>query len=333
MIKKVKKIIGIAAGKGGVGKSTVSVNLALALKECGFSVGLLDADIYGPSLMKMLCVKSLPKQGDEGIIPAVAEGICCMSMAFFNQGATIVRAPIANQVIHQFLHEVEWGELDFLLVDFPPGTGDVQLTLLQEAGFCGIVIVTTPQEVALIDVQKTVEMIQKASVPIYGVVENMSYFEEGGKKHFVFGSGGGARLAESFHLPLLAEIPIDPQIGICGDSGQSLFEGPRSKSGEIFLELSKKITEFPEDNAVHFSLDEGRLKVEWTDGLQRLFKGKEMQRYCPCILCRNEKAKELGESEMVQVNGVGNYGLKIQFSHGCSSGIYPFSLLRGICSN
>ena len=161
MIKNVKKIIGIAAGKGGVGKSTVATALALAFKELGFAVGLLDADIYGPSLVKMLSVESLPKQGEGGIVPGKAKGISCVSMAFFNSQATIVRAPIANQVIHQFLHEVVWGDLDFLIVDFPPGTGDVQLTLLQEANFAGIVIVTTPQDIALIDVEKTVEMLQK----------------------------------------------------------------------------------------------------------------------------------------------------------------------------
>ena len=336
MITKVKKIIGVAAGKGGVGKSTVAVNLALALKELGFSVGILDADIYGPSLMKMLEITTPPTEGEGGIIPGSSYGIACISMAFFNTAATIVRAPIANQVIHQFIRAVVWGELDFLVVDFPPGTGDIQLTLLQEVNFCGMVIVTTPQEVALIDVQKTVEMIQKTTVPICGVFENMSYFEEGSRRHFLFGQGGGKRLADSLHLPLLGEMPIDPQLGMYGDTGKSLFkEAPQSTSAEMFLALGAKMIEMTDTLAVEYSLLEGgsKIKIEWRDGLTREYEGRHVQRYCPCVICRDIKDNDVQEKvEMKSVTAVGKYALKIQFSRGCSSGIYPFAMLRKICS-
>lgn len=335
MTKSVKKIIGIVAGKGGVGKSTVAVNLALALKERGFSVGILDADIYGPSLLKMLEIETPPTQGEAGIMPGRSRGIACMSMAFFNAGATIVRAPIANQVMHQFIHEVVWGELDFLVVDFPPGTGDIQLTLLQEVSFCGMVIVTTPQELSLIDVQKTVEMIQKSTVPICGVLENMSYFEGGDNRHFLFGQGGGKRLADAIFVPLLGEMPLDPVVGACGDMGKSLFqEAPQSVSAQMFLQLAGKVAEMADISTMEYSHNSDKIKIEWVDGLVREYEGREVQRYCPCIVCRDIKDQGLQDKvEIKEVTAVGKYGLKIQFSHGCSSGIYPFAMLRKICSN
>ncbi len=333
MINQVKKIIGVAAGKGGVGKSTVAVNLALALKEQGFSVGILDADIYGPSLVKMLPPDSLPKRSEEGIFPGKSHGLLYISMGFFTAQATIVRAPIANQIIHQFLKEVVWEDLDFLIVDFPPGTGDIQLSLLQEANFSSVVIVTTPQEISLIDVEKTIEMIQKAAVPIYGIIENMSYFEEeGGKRHYLFGQKGGERLSQAFRLPLLVEIPIDPVLGRCSDRGQSPFEQASVSIG-LFLELAEKITGSLEGitEVIHVSLFEG-LKVEWRDGFIRTYKGEEIQMYCPCVLCRDRIYKDGNDAvEITQMTPVGKYGLKLQFSSGCSNGIYPFSMLRKLC--
>lgn len=333
MMNQVKRIIGVAAGKGGVGKSTVAVGLALALKEQGFSVGILDADIYGPSLVKMLPPEIMPQEKEARIIPAKSHGLSYVSMGFFNAQATIVRAPIANQIIHQFLKEVVWEGLDFLIVDFPPGTGDIQLSLLQEAHFSGIVIVTTPQELSLIDVEKTIEMVQKASVPIEGVVENMSYFEdEGGKRHYLFGQKGGKRLADTYHLPLLAEIPIDPMLGSFPDKGWALFNH-LPISAERFLELAEKITGQSEDvpDVIHVSLFEG-LKVEWRDGFVHVYKGEEIQMYCPCVLCKETVHKDKHESVTIkQITPIGKYGLKLQFSSGCSRGIYPFSMLRKLC--
>lgn len=240
-----KHIIAIVAGKGGVGKSAVTVNLALALQKKGYFVGILDADLYGPSLQKMLPMEEAPQEYEKEVntlLPAVGKGIKMISMAYFRREneASMVRAPIANALITQFLHNVHWGDLDYLLLDFPPGTGDIQLTILQEAVLSGAIIVTTPQEVALLDVHKATQMLEKMHVPILGVVENMSYFSDPktGEKHFVFGKGGGRRFAEGRGLPFLGEIPIDPHLSLCLDEGKSIFENyPDSISASSFLSL------------------------------------------------------------------------------------------------
>ena len=221
------KVIAIAAGKGGVGKSSVTVNLALALKKLGYSVGIMDTDIYGPSIRKMLPEDSLPSQKGNVIIPAMCSGIPMISMAYFRKDheAAVVRAPIANGVITQFIRQVEWGNLDFLLIDFPPGTGDVQLTLCQHANLTGAIMVTTPQEVAILDVRKAINMFDQVKVPILGIVENMSYYfhQKTSEKIYIFGQGGGKRLADEAGVPLLGTIPIDPELCVCGDMGQSIF--------------------------------------------------------------------------------------------------------------
>lgn len=218
--------IAIAAGKGGVGKSSVTVNLALALMGSGARVGILDADLYGPSIGKMIPAQD-PLQEVEGwMIPAKGLGIYTISLAYFALGkqATIVRAPIANQIISELIHKVKWPELDFLLIDFPPGTGDIQLTLMQQASLSGAILVTTPQEVALLDVEKAYEMLRYMQVPILGVLENMSYYEQVDGRSYPFGQGGGRKLCDQYGLQLLGEIPLDPAISRCADRGESLFE-------------------------------------------------------------------------------------------------------------
>lgn len=239
-------IIGIAAGKGGVGKSTVSVNLALALSRQGLRVGLLDADLYGPSLRRMLPEDRLPKQEGDKIIPALSRGIRLLSISYFrpeNQ-ATAVRAPIANSMIKKFLLDVSWGDLDYLLIDFPPGTGDIQISLSQQANLTGALMVTTPQEVAIMDVRKAIHLFQQLNVPLLGVVENMSFFQSDEQhRSYPFGKGGGARLADEFALPLLAQIPIDPAISTSGDEGSSLFESGPQNIQDLFLNLSKAVIE------------------------------------------------------------------------------------------
>ena len=236
--------VAIAAGKGGVGKSSVTVNLALALKRAGYSVGVMDADIYGPSIRQMLPESEAPSQKGDVLIPAISQGIRVMSMAYFRHAneATAVRAPIANGVITQFIKNVEWGQLDFLLIDFPPGTGDIQLTLGQQANLTGAVLVTTPQEVALMDVRKAANLFEQVKIPIIGIVENMSYYRSPqGEKIYLFGKGGGERLASEIGVPFLADIPIDSEICRCGDEGRSLFiEGPnQSPSAEAFTRLAE----------------------------------------------------------------------------------------------
>jgi ATP-binding protein involved in chromosome partitioning len=224
--KPIKWTLAIAAGKGGVGKSTVAVHLALALKKQGFTVGILDADIYGPSLQQILPFTTpvLPHpQNKERLLPALAGEIKCISLAYFlREGeAAFWRAPRANGILEQFIHHVEWGVLDFLILDLPPGTGDVHLTLFQSLKLDGAVIVTMPQEVSLIDVRRTIHALEQSSVPIIGVIENMSFFEDpvSGEKRFLFGEGGGRRLSQEKGLFLLGEIPIDPRISLMADSG------------------------------------------------------------------------------------------------------------------
>lgn len=223
----VQAVVAIAAGKGGVGKSSVTVNLALALQAMGYQVGIMDTDIYGPSIRKMLPEDRMPGQKGALIQPALCKGIKMISMAYFRQEnqATAVRAPIANGLISQFINNVQWGKLDFLLVDFPPGTGDVQLTLSQKARLIGAVMVTTPQEIALLDVRKAISLFDQVKVPIIGIIENMSYYQPSEKNEpvYMFGKGGGERLASESGVPLLGKIPLDPFLCTCGDKGESLL--------------------------------------------------------------------------------------------------------------
>jgi len=238
-------IIAIAAGKGGVGKSSVTVNLAIALKRAGYAVGVMDADIYGPSIRRMLPENTMPSQKGETITPALSNGIRVISMAYFRQAneATAVRAPIANGVISQFIKNVDWGPLDFLLIDFPPGTGDIQLTLSQQANLTGALMVTTPQEVAIMDVRKAVHLFDQVNVPIIGIVENMSYFQSNTnqERHYLFGQGGGERLSSEIGVPFLGNIPIDPEICRCGDEGQplSIQGADLSPAAQAFAQLAE----------------------------------------------------------------------------------------------
>ncbi|MDQ8192494.1 Mrp/NBP35 family ATP-binding protein [Roseibacillus persicicus] len=220
----VKHIIAVASGKGGVGKSTVSANLAVALASQGLKVGLCDCDLYGPSIAHMFGVAhhDLTSDENENIIPIEAHGIKLMSMGFLlsDSSPVIVRGPLANRYTQQFLKQVAWGELDVLVLDLPPGTGDIQLTIVQSVALTGSVIVTTPQEIALIDARKAVTMFAKVNVPILGIMENMSWFEcDHGNRYPIFGEGGGAREAERLKVPLLAEIPINPATCQGADSG------------------------------------------------------------------------------------------------------------------
>lgn len=243
----IKAIIGIAAGKGGVGKSTVTVNLALALKNLGLNIGLLDSDIYGPSLRHMLPEDRMPAQQGDRLIPALCRGIRLISMAYFRptQEAAAVRAPIANGLVTQFIRNVDWGELDYLLIDFPPGTGDVQLTLCQQANLTGAVMVTTPQQVALLDVRKAMHLFEQVNIPILGIVENMSYYQQAPNDppQYLFGKGGGERLALEKGVPFLGSIPIDPVISQCGDEGISLFDHKASSSAEAFKRFAEQVVE------------------------------------------------------------------------------------------
>lgn len=247
--KKQPYIIAIAAGKGGVGKSALTANLALALYRMGFAVGVIDADLYGPSMRRMLPENVMPEQRGKEIKPALSNGIEFISMAHFRMAgdATVIRAPIANGMISQFLEEVKWGPLDFLLIDFPPGTGDIQITLSQKARLTGALLVTTPQEVALMDVVKCMKMFEQVQIPIIGLVENMSYYiESNGFKAHPMGMGGGQALARETGHAFIGEIPLHSLIGQTLDIGRSLFEIPGIEAEtlqKVFLDIAVKLVE------------------------------------------------------------------------------------------
>jgi len=223
---KLGRIIAVSSGKGGVGKSTVAVNLAVALAERGLRVGLMDADIYGPNIPRMMGVNAAPQVIDEKIIPLEAHGVKIISLGFLieRDQPAIWRGPIVMKITTQFLRDVDWGQLDFFIVDMPPGTGDAQLSLVQATQVTGALIVTTPQDVAVGDALRGVKMFQRTGVPVLGVVENMSWFEcpHCGKPTALFGSGGGQKLADECELPLLAQVPLYPRVMEGGDTGRPI---------------------------------------------------------------------------------------------------------------
>ncbi|HEY0141643.1 MAG TPA: Mrp/NBP35 family ATP-binding protein [Thermoanaerobaculia bacterium] len=246
----VKYRIAVASGKGGVGKSTVSTNLALSLRALGYSVGLLDADIYGPSQQMMLGIEGRPEIDaiDEKIKPMERHGVKAMSLGMITHAdePVIWRGPMVMKAIDQFLSDVKWGTLDFLVIDLPPGTGDAQLTLTQKAGLTGAVVVTTPQDVALIDARKGLGMFRKVNVPVLGIIENMSYFvcRHCGEREEIFGHGGGKKTAEMLGVPFLGEVPIDPKVVVGGDTGQPIvISDPESPAAQAFRELARGVVE------------------------------------------------------------------------------------------
>jgi ATP-binding protein involved in chromosome partitioning len=223
-IPGIKHVVAVASGKGGVGKSTVAANLAVALEQTGARVGLCDCDIYGPSISLMFGTRERPTATEENkIVPIEQYGLRLMSMGFLldDSSPAILRGPMVTRYTQQFLRQVEWGELDYLVLDLPPGTGDIQLTIVQTVALSGAIIVTTPQEVALIDARKAATMFDKVNVPVLGLIENMSYFmsPSDGKRYYIFGSGGGEREARRLRVPLLGQIPIDIATREAGDRG------------------------------------------------------------------------------------------------------------------
>ena len=244
-IKGTKFTIAISSAKGGVGKSTFATNLALALKQVGCKVGLLDADIYGPSIPKMFDINEKPKSDGQTLTPVMKYDIQCMSIGFLadQQTPMIWRGPMVTSAIKTFTQKVSWKDLDFIIVDMPPGTGDTQLTFSQEIKMDGVIIVSTPQEVALLDVKRGIKMFDKLGVKILGLVDNMSYFKgDDGKKYNIFGEGGVKKTANEFSKEFLGEIPIDPEVGKQGDLGKPIVESnPENKISQIYIDLAKKI--------------------------------------------------------------------------------------------
>lgn len=249
-IPGIKNIIAVASGKGGVGKSTVSANLALALAEADYAVGLLDADIYGPSQQMMMGAKGEPRGTEDGRIhPMMAPGgVNVMSLGFIIDAdqPVIWRGPLLMKALEQLIVDVEWGDLDYLIVDLPPGTGDITLSLCQNVDLAGAVIVTTPQDVALIDARKGLAMFQKLDVEVLGLIENMAAYTcpECGHVDHIFGSGGGRRTAETLNIPFLGEIPLDPAIVVGGDAGHPVVsDRPDSPAAKAFHDLARMLAE------------------------------------------------------------------------------------------
>jgi ATP-binding protein involved in chromosome partitioning len=275
LLPGVKNIIAVASGKGGVGKTTVSVNLALALAKTGAKVGLLDADIYGPSVPLMLGLKASPEVTNNKIQPPEIEGVKVISMGFFyeqSQQAGIYRGPIVSGIVKQFLVDVNWGELDYLIIDLPPGTGDAPLTIAQTIPITGILIVTTPQDVAMNVAVKAIGMFNKLNVPIIGVVENMSYLQcpHCSEQIYLFGQGGGKKISDDFKIPFIGEIPLHPRIREGSDLGRpAVVSEPESVQAQAFTSAAKLVA-----GRISIIADEMRKTMEEE---QKKEKASEMQ--------------------------------------------------------
>jgi len=250
-IAGIRNIVAVGSGKGGVGKTTVSVNLALALAAMGRRVGLLDADVYGPNVPLMMGINRPPRANEERIEPLTKHGVRIMSMGFLNPGdkPLIWRGPMLHSAIQQFLRNVDWGELDYLIIDLPPGTGDVALSLAQSTPITGAVVVTTPSGVSLEDARKAINMFAQVRIPMLGLVENMSYLiaPVSGERIDVFGEGGGKKTAEQMDIAFLGELALDPEVRASGDRGEPvasrLIKGTGDAHAQPFVELAKRIEE------------------------------------------------------------------------------------------
>ncbi len=247
LASQVRNVIAIASGKGGVGKSTISANVAVALAQAGARTGLLDADIYGPNIPTMMGVEHLPKPPDASgrLTPAEAYGVKMMSIGFLvkPEQAMVWRGPMLHNAMRQFMNDVEWGELDYLIIDMPPGTGDVQLSLAQTTPISGGVIVTLPQKVSVDDARRGMEMFRQLRIPLVGVIENMSYLEVDGKRIEVFGKGGGQALAREFEVPFIGSVPMESQVRAGSDAGKPIVHShPDSAAAKALKEIAADLS-------------------------------------------------------------------------------------------
>lgn len=341
LLPGVRRLVAVASGKGGVGKSTVSTNLALALAASGLKVGLLDADVYGPSIPTILGLKEKPVAEGQKIRPVERFGVKAISTGFFfpAQEAVVWRGPMLHKMIQDLVTVVDWGELDYLLIDLPPGTGDVQISLCQTIPLTGAVIVSTPQDVAWNVAQKAIAMFAKLNTPILGVVENMS-----GE---IFGSGGARKAAEAMKLPFLGEIPLDAAIRKTADAGEPVVQSsPNSASAKAFIETArllaaeiKKRDETPSGKPTPARLGapgQHNVDIQWSDGKIASYPARALRINCPCAACVDEvtgvrkldPARVPADVKALEFHPVGNYALQIRWSDGHDAGLYTYDFLR-----
>lgn len=352
-LERVRHIIAVSSCKGGVGKSTTAVNLAYCLHQLGAKTGLFDADVYGPSLPTLVSpVERELFMRNDLIQPLEFEGVRLMSFGFVPSasggGAAIMRGPMVTQVINQLLTGTDWGELDYLVIDMPPGTGDVQLTLTQIIPITAAVIVTTPQQLSFVDVVKGIQMFDKLKVPTVAVVENMSYFvcPDNGKTYYLFGQGARRKLVEQFGIRNSFEMPIDPEISRLSDAGTPVVladpEGPSSRRyREIASAVVREIEKLAHSGfarpRVSFSADRG-IVLTLPNGEQRVCTPAELRRACRCAHCVEEfSGKPLLDPASIpesihprSITPMGNYAVAITWSDGHSSSIYPYELLMQV---
>ena len=353
----VNHVIVVGSGKGGVGKSTSSVNLAAALKKLGYKVGLLDADIYGPSVPTMLGKylpegQQEPRMEDNLIVPFDVDGMKVISIGLLigKDQPTVWRAPMATKMINQFLLGVKWGELDFLLIDLPPGTGDIQLTISQQSNLSGAIVVTTPQQVAVNIARKGLLMFKHVGVPILGLVETMSGFgcSSCGTVTSIFGEGGALRLSKEDGVPVLGQIPVDAELVRACDEGEPIvMRAPQSTSAKAYLQAAARVVATLEATSASETKDivplpasiqggHHRLAVYWSDGQKYTYDAKQLRFMCPCAVCVDEFSGErkitidsvANDVALEKALPVGRYGVNLVWSDKHSTGIYTYRYLR-----
>lgn len=357
-LKNIKNVLAVASGKGGVGKSTVAVNLALGLLRRGLKVGLLDADLYGPSAPKLLGAEDVGvEKSAAGLLdPPKPYGLPFLSMALLQntQGPVLWRGPLAAKMIQQFLTQADWGQLDVLVVDLPPGTGDIQLTLVQSVPLAGAVIVTTPQDLAQSITRRGLKMFETVQVPIIGVVENMASFicPHCRTKTTVFAEGGGRKMAESLGVPFLGEVPLDGALAAAGDRGEPpVLFSPQSPSAEAFQKIALRcaaLLDFINRSSAEVrhrpvEVDTRNPKqtvIRWDDGAVGVLENRLWRSLCPCAQCVDEITGERKirledihpNVQPIGIHPVGRYALHVQWSDGHGSGLFAFNRLREMSS-
>ena len=346
----VRNVVAVASGKGGVGKSTVAANLAVALSASGARVGLLDADVYGPSQTTMFGRDDRPETDEKRrLLPLTVHGVRFISMGMLSSKETPViwRGPMASRLVQQFFSGVVWGKLDYLFVDLPPGTGDVQLTIAQTAALAGAVIVTTPQAVARTIAEKGLRMFQPVQVPVLGVIENMSSFTcpHCGELTDIFASGGGEEVAADLGLPFLGRVPLDPRVVNAGDEGvPTVVRDPESPAArawrEIAREVSVGIARANQDDGAgavkSVRVKGGAVVVRWKDGTVDRLPFEYLRNHCPCATCVDEWSGRRRSLTLLlptnfgplKLDPVGNYGVRIHWNDGHQTGIYSHYQLR-----